>query len=211
MRYTLIAPRAAPALSRHRTCRLTGRRMMRMRKCHITRARHARLRPDIIAMRAIDPHRSGGNGDFPPRLLAAREARCLPNRSRGFIAAPSLPRAPKFGREPDDARRSVLKTPQFAIRTRQRLRQRSDRFARHRAVLRTRQSRSEEGTSPRRQPKGHRTPGTSRSESARRDAASSTNLRSVSLSLAVAGAWSAVAFWLPVRTRPFLAATLSGA
>ena len=92
--------------------------MMRVRKCHITRARHARLRPDIIAMRALDPHRSGGNGDLPPRLLTAREARRLPNRSRGFVAAPSLPRAPKFGCEPDNARRSVLETPQFAIRAR---------------------------------------------------------------------------------------------
>ena len=123
--------------------------MMRMRKCHITRARHARLRPDIIAMRALDPHRSGGNGDFPPRLPIAHEARCLPNRSRGFVAAPSLPRAPKFDRESHDARRGVLEAPQFVICTRQRFRQRSNRFAQHRAALRTRQSRSKEGSSPR--------------------------------------------------------------
>ena len=55
---------------------------------YITRARHACLRPNIIAMRAIDPHRSGGNGDLPPRLLTVHEARCLdrpraPTETRG--------------------------------------------------------------------------------------------------------------------------------
>ena len=112
--------------------------MLPMRQRHITRARHARLRPNIIAMRSIDPHRSGRNGDLPPRLLTGYEARCLPNRPRGFVAAPSLTRAPKVGCEPHNARSGVLEAPQFAIRARQRFRQRSNRFARHRAALRTR-------------------------------------------------------------------------
>ena len=93
--------------------------MMPVRQRHITRARHARLRRNIIAMRPIDPHCNGRNGDIPPRRPTAYEARCLPNRPRGFGAAPSLTRAPKVGCELHHACCGMLKAPQFMIHARQ--------------------------------------------------------------------------------------------